>query len=162
MSDQIVKAVKAAWRNGERDKEKLVTEGILSKAALSLDLGEAVRISTEAADTLLFPRRQDRHASCSHGRRRSRCSICLGTSKAGQPSRHGLHTVCEHGKRKTVCSVCRGGSICNHGKLRERCDDCRRARVGGGSLCRHGYRNSDGKECRRCRDEHNPKSGMPW
>ena len=31
---------------------------------------------------------------------------------------------CEHGRRRTECKDCGGSSICEHGRQRSRCKDC--------------------------------------
>ena len=67
---------------------------------------------------------------CEHGRQRSRCKDCGGSS------------FCEHGRRRHDCKDCGGGSICEHGRLRNRCKDC-----GGSGVCEHGRRRSRCKDC---------------
>ena len=49
---------------------------------------------------------------CPHGRHRSRCKECGGSS------------ICEHGRRRSECKECGGGSICEHGRRRSRCKEC--------------------------------------
>ena len=67
---------------------------------------------------------------CEHGRERSRCKDCGGSS------------ICEHGRRRTQCKDCGGSSICEHGRQRSQCKDC-----GGGGICAHGRRRSGCKDC---------------
>ena len=49
---------------------------------------------------------------CEHGRVRSQCKDCGGSS------------ICEHGRQRSRCKECGGGSICEHGRRRYRCKDC--------------------------------------
>ena len=49
---------------------------------------------------------------CEHGRERSRCKECGGSS------------ICEHGRRRSNCKDCGGGGICEHGRRRTLCKDC--------------------------------------
>ena len=85
---------------------------------------------------------------CEHGRERSRCKECGGSS------------ICEHGRRRTMCKDCGGGSICEHGRRRTQCKDCGGSSIcehgrrrtmckgcGGGSLCEHGRQRNTCKEC---------------
>ena len=68
---------------------------------------------------------------CEHGRERSRCKDCGGSG------------ICEHGRRRSQCKDCGGSCICEHGRQRSRCKDC-----GGGGICQHGRLRSECKECR--------------
>ncbi len=61
------------------------------------------------------PRKQ-----CPHGRRKSECGDCGGTS------------ICEHRKIRARCKDCGEASICEHNRERSRCKDC-----GGASICEH-------------------------
>ena len=61
---------------------------------------------------------------CKHGRERSRCKDCGGSS------------FCEHGRQRNRCKDCGGSSICEHGRRRSQCKDC------GGCMCEHGRRRS--------------------
>ena len=67
---------------------------------------------------------------CEHGRRRSECKECGGSS------------ICEHGRRRKQCKECGGSQICEHGRQRNTCKEC-----GGGSICEHGRRRYYCKEC---------------
>ena len=67
---------------------------------------------------------------CSHGRRKSRCKECGGSS------------ICEHNKFKSECKECGGSSLCEHNKIKSRCKEC-----GGSSFCNHGRQKSKCKEC---------------
>jgi len=64
--------------------------------------------------------RREMH-KCEHGRQRSRCKDCGGSS------------ICEHDRERSKCKDCGGSSICEHGRIRSRCKDC-----GGSSICEHG------------------------
>ena len=66
-------------------------------------------------------RRKCVNRKCVHGKRKSRCSHCGGTS------------LCCHGVRKYSCKPCGGKGICVHGKQKSFCLDC-----GGRGLCVHG------------------------
>ena len=68
---------------------------------------------------------------CPHGRRRSRCKDCGGSS------------LCEHGRQRSKCKDCGGSGICEHGRQRSTCKDC-----GGGSICEHGRKRSACKDCK--------------
>ena len=52
---------------------------------------------------------------CPHGRRRSRCKECGGSS------------LCEHGRQRSQCKECGGSSICEHGRRRSTCKECGRS-----------------------------------
>jgi len=67
---------------------------------------------------------------CDHGKRKTRCKECGGSS------------ICEHGRQKSRCKECGGGSFCQHGKLKSSCKEC-----GGDSFCEHGRQKSRCKEC---------------
>jgi hypothetical protein len=67
---------------------------------------------------------------CEHGRRKSQCKECGGSS------------ICEHGRQKSTCKECGGSSICEHGRIKSQCKEC-----GGSSICEHGRRKSRCKEC---------------
>ena len=56
---------------------------------------------------------------CPHGKRKSRCKECGGSS------------ICMHGKQKSTCKECGGSSICMHGKRKSTCKEC-----GGSRLCK--------------------------
>ena len=47
-----------------------------------------------------------------HGRQRSRCKDCGGSS------------ICEHGRQRSQCKDCGGSGICEHGRERRRCKVC--------------------------------------
>jgi hypothetical protein len=49
---------------------------------------------------------------CLHGRRRTECKDCGGSS------------ICTHGRVKNKCKDCGGGGICTHGRERSVCKDC--------------------------------------
>ena len=50
---------------------------------------------------------------CPHGRQRSRCKECGGSS------------FCEHGRRRSKCKDCGGSGLCYHGKqLGRTCKGC--------------------------------------
>ncbi len=79
--------------------------------------------------------RRNGHLVCTHGRRKSMCSLCGGGSicphkkqrywcekcsgKAGKTAR------CQHGKQKSRCAECGGRGICAHGRLKWRCTECK-------------------------------------
>ena len=67
---------------------------------------------------------------CTHGRRRTYCKDCGGTS------------ICEHDKRRSDCKDCGGSSFCQHGKQKSRCKEC-----GGVGICIHGREKRFCKEC---------------
>jgi hypothetical protein len=69
-------------------------------------------------------------AKCEHGKRKSYCKECNGSS------------LCEHGKRKIRCKECNGSSICEHRKEKSRCKECI-----GSSFCEHFKRKTDCKKC---------------
>jgi hypothetical protein len=49
---------------------------------------------------------------CEHGRIRSVCKECGGSS------------LCEHGREVRKCKECGGGSFCEHGRQRSKCKEC--------------------------------------
>ena len=59
-----------------------------------------------------LPKQKYVRPKCPHGRRRSRCKECGGTS------------ICEHGRQRSTCKECGGGSICEHKKERRKCSIC--------------------------------------
>ena len=60
----------------------------MSNVAIDRELGLA-----------LAPSRSRGH--CEHGRQRSRCKKCGGSSM-----------ICQHGRQRSICKECGGGSIC--------------------------------------------------
>jgi hypothetical protein len=85
---------------------------------------------------------------CPHGKRKSRCIECGGSS------------ICVHKKEKSQCKDCLGSSFCEHKKLKQYCTDCggasmcihdkRRSRCitcGGSDFCEHGREKSTCKTC---------------
>ena len=83
---------------------------------------------------------------CEHGRRKSRCKECGGSS------------FCEHGRRKSRCKDCGGSSICEHGRRKAQCKEC-----GGSSFCEHGRGKYRCKECKGARmcEHGKPTAGCP-
>ena len=85
---------------------------------------------------------------CEHGRRKDRCKECGGSSFCEHGKRKqickecGGSAFCEHGKRKTECKECGGSSICEHGRRKDRCKKC-----GGSSICEHCKNKYYCKEC---------------
>lgn len=69
-------------------------------------------------------------SKCDHGKRKSDCKECGGSS------------LCEHDRRKTQCKDCKGGSICEHGRQRVKCREC-----GGSAICGHNIERTKCKEC---------------
>ena len=57
-------------------------------------------------------RRAAREMSCEHGRQRSSCKECGGSS------------ICEHKRRRYFCKDCGGKGICEHGRRRSTCKEC--------------------------------------
>ena len=49
---------------------------------------------------------------CEHGKRKSQCIECCGSS------------ICEHHKQKYSCKECKGSSICEHNKRKSQCKEC--------------------------------------
>jgi hypothetical protein len=109
------------------------------------DLNYAMRTSVVVSDARrqLFPR-----LTCSHGRQRSYCKECGGSSlcehgrQRKQCKECGGGSLCEHGRRRSDCKECGGSSICEHGRQRHQCKEC-----GGSSMCEHGRQRSKCKEC---------------
>ena len=69
-------------------------------------------------------------SKCEHGRQKSTCKECGGTS------------ICEHGRYKSRCKECGGSAFCEHGRQKSQCKDC-----GGSQICEHGRYKSQCKEC---------------
>ena len=67
---------------------------------------------------------------CSHGRLRSNCVDCGGSS------------ICEHGRQRYKCIDCKGFGICEHGKQRYSCRDCQ-----GSGICEHGKQHAFCADC---------------
>ncbi len=57
-------------------------------------------------------RRRKPEKKCPHGRRKSRCIECGGSS------------ICEHNRERGKCSECGGASICEHKRQRSQCGEC--------------------------------------
>lgn len=94
-------------------------------------------------------KRKTRARHCEHGRRRSLCKECGGSSICHHNRRRaeckecGGTAICEHRRQRSQCKECGGGGICEHSRIRSRCKEC-----GGGGICQHGRRRSQCKECR--------------
>ena len=108
---------------------------------------------------------------CPHGRRKSSCKECGGTSfceherirtkckdcGGGTRCSHGRirycckecdgNAFCKHDKLQTECKKCKGGSVCNHGNKRSCCLECKDEGKGGGSICEHRKIRSQCKPC---------------
>ena len=69
---------------------------------------------------------------CSHGKRKSQCRECSGTS------------FCIHRRQKWTCRECGGTSICSHGRIKSQCHEC-----GGTLICIHGRQKP---QCKLCND----------
>ena len=67
---------------------------------------------------------------CPHGRQRSKCKECGGSS------------VCPHNRVRNTCKECGGSSVCHHGRQRNTCKEC-----GGSQICEHNRQRSTCKEC---------------
>ena len=68
---------------------------------------------------------------CRHGKKRSRCVGCHGSS------------ICSHNRQRNRCKDCVGRSqICEHGRKHSQCKDC-----GGSQICEHGRHRSACIEC---------------
>jgi hypothetical protein len=87
-------------------------------------------------------------SKCEHGRQKSQCKECGGSSicehnkRKSQCKECGGSAFCEHGRQKSRCKECGGSSICEHGRRKSRCKKC-----GGSSICEHGRVKSTCKEC---------------
>ena len=85
---------------------------------------------------------------CEHGRQRRRCCECGGVSVCVRGRRRaeccdcGGASVCEHGRQRHQCRSCGGASVCEHGRQRNHCRDC-----GGASICEHGRRQAECCDC---------------
>ena len=92
--------------------------------------------------------RKQKRYHCQHGRRKSTCKECGGSSICphdrikSQCKECGGGRICEHGRRKSTCKECGGNSICPHGRQKSQCKEC-----GGSSICPHNRRKSQCKEC---------------
>jgi len=58
---------------------------------------------------------------CIHHRVEKDCSICRPRIK--------VWARCEHGRQRSKCKECGGSSICEHGRQRSRCKECRSTRL---------------------------------
>mmetsp|Transcript_7153 Transcript_7153/g.7397 ORF Transcript_7153/g.7397 Transcript_7153/m.7397 type:complete len:381 (+) Transcript_7153:153-1295(+) len=85
---------------------------------------------------------------CPHGKQKSKCKECGGSSicehnrQRSQCKQCGGSAICEHSRQKSLCKDCGGNSICPHGRQRSTCKQC-----GGSSICTHGRRKSQCKDC---------------
>jgi len=103
---------------------------------------------------------------CEHGRQRSQCKECVGSSFCehkrlrSQCKDCGGSQICEHGIQRSHCKDCGGSQICEHGRERRRCVDCDGSQIcehkriryncvdcGGVCICEHGRRRCVCKEC---------------
>jgi hypothetical protein len=84
------------------------------------------------SDLFIRPRKRQISALCQHGRQKSRCKECGGSS------------ICEHSKLKQLCAQCDGSSLCSHLKRKWTCRECK-----GSSLCIHGRRRTKCPKCKR-------------
>ncbi len=90
---------------------------------------------------LPIEKKKTAYKKCEHGKQKSRCRDCGGSS------------FCEHGKLKSKCRDCGGSETCEHGKQKSQCRDC-----GGSLFCKHGKKKyycfeCDGRKlCVNCRD----------
>ena len=73
------------------------------------------------------------HKKCPHGRQRSRCKECKGSS------------FCPHDRQRRHCKECKGSSVCEHDRIRSTCRECK-----GSSICEHNRRRD---QCVFCRPE---------
>ena len=87
---------------------------------------------------------------CRHGRQRTRCKECDGSSFCEHHRlRHyckqcGGSAICAHGRRKSDCKDCQGSSICEHGKQKRQCRECLAAY----GACEHGK--AKNRYCKQC------------
>ena len=85
---------------------------------------------------------------CEHGKQRSRCKECGGSSicehnrQRNRCKECGGTSICEHGRIRNICKECGGTSICEHNRQRTHCKEC-----AGSSICPHNKRRSRCKEC---------------
>jgi hypothetical protein len=71
-------------------------------------------------------------AKCPHGRPKTQCKECVGSSG-----------ICEHNRIKSKCVDCLGASYCIHGKRNTVCKECE----GASCICEHGQQRNHCKEC---------------
>jgi len=87
---------------------------------------------------------------CEHGRRKSRCKDCGGSSlcvhnrQKNNCKECGGSSFCVHNRMKVTCIECGGSQICSHNRRKCECKDC-----GGISICVHNRRKA---QCRECGD----------
>ena len=77
--------------------------------------------------------------SCEHGRQRSSCKECGGSS------------ICEHKRRRYFCKDCGGKGICEHGRRRSKCKECPKA--GGEAKAGGGKRKREESRCSDCNEK---------
>eukprot|EP00732_Lithocolla_globosa_P003765 Lithocolla_globosa_v1_NODE_3157_length_1747_cov_96.966312.p1 type:complete len:326 gc:universal NODE_3157_length_1747_cov_96.966312:1209-232(-) len=89
-----------------------------------------------------------RARQCKHGKRKSTCKQCGGSSicphnriKSKCKDCKG-GSICLHNREKSTCRQCGGSSICPHDRIKSQCKQCK-----GGSFCQHGKRKSICKDC---------------
>lgn len=102
---------------------------------------------------------------CEHGRQKSRCNDCGGTSfcehgrQKSQCKECGGTSFCEHVRQKHTCKQCDGASICEHDRQKSQCKQCK-----GASICEHDRPKYTCKECggsALCRSEWCAKRAIP-
>jgi hypothetical protein len=97
---------------------------------------------------------------CEHGRQRSRCNECGGTTQEWKNCPHGRQRcrckdckvlgvggedICEHEHQRSRCVNCGGNGTCEHHKQRRFCKECK-----GSGFCRH---DRSREHCSICRPE---------
>jgi hypothetical protein len=84
---------------------------------------------------------------CPHGKRKSNCRDCGGSSICEHNKNKyicrdcGASIFCAHGRQKNRCRDCSGSAFCEHDKIKSYCREC------GGSFCEHNKRKTHCKEC---------------
>ena len=74
------------------------------------DVDEQQRVESTTKGTKKRKSAPKHHGPCEHGvKKRSKCKVC---------------SACPHGRRRSDCKNCGGSSICEHGRRRYRCKEC--------------------------------------
>jgi hypothetical protein len=94
------------------------------------DNGTAPEVSVSERPAASAPARSKKPL-CPHGRSKSSCKECGGSS------------ICDHARHKSKCRICGGGSICKHGRSKYECKEC-----GGKGCCPHGRAKSKCRDCK--------------
>ena len=107
------KSNKISTKDTPKDKDINITATVAQSNVIN-DPGAGKRVKNQWYSTKKYGtvRWLGTYFSCKHGRARSKCKECGGSS------------ICEHGRVRSQCKECGGSQICEHGRQRSQCKDC--------------------------------------